>query len=177
MYDHRPSRQNATARIVVLALFAAVAISLFGSTLVSKYPAILQAIGIALLIPIIQLSTRYIFTSYLYRLRPYDDGSTDLEIYSYRGGARMQLVCRVNLAEITAATPLTATNKKPPHGLRRYNYCMDIGPRDALVLSVTNGDGDCEILLVPDGTLADALTAAANAPKTDTPTEDPTNEE
>ncbi|MBQ3483382.1 MAG: hypothetical protein IJA78_04315 [Clostridia bacterium] len=177
MYDHRPQRQNATAKLAVLALLAAAAIALFGSTLTPKYPAILQAIGIALLIPIIQLSTRYLFTSYLYRLRPYDDGSTDLEIYSYRGGARMQLVCRVGLEEITALTPLTAANKKPPHGLRRYNYCMDIGPRDAQVLSVTNGDGDCEILLVPDKTLCDALAAAANAPKTDTPTEDPTNEE
>jgi len=149
----------------LLGLIAAAAVALIGAGLVPKYPVILQVIGIALFIPIIQVSTRYVFTSYLYRLRPYDDGSTDLEIFAYRGGARMQLVCRIGLTEITAATPLTDSNKKPPHGLRRYNYCMDIGPRDALVLSITNGDGDCEILLVPDKSLTDALTAAANAPK------------
>ena len=161
MYDYRPPRQNATARIAVLCLLAASAVAFFGSVHVPKYPSILQALGIALFIPIIQLTTRYLFTSYLYRVHPYEDGSTDLEIYAYRGGARMQLVCRIGLSEITAAAPLSDANKKPPHRKRRYNYCMDIGPADALVLSVTNADGDCELLLCPDATLRELLTNAA----------------
>ena len=157
MYDYRPPRQNAKARYLVLGLFVAALVALFGSQFVPKFPFLLQVVGLSLFIPVIQLSTRYVFTSYLYRLHTHEQGDTDLEIYAYRGGARMQLVCRVGLSEITAAAPLTEANKKPPRRMRRYNYCMDISPRDALVLSITNGDGDCELLLCPDHVLREAF--------------------
>ena len=150
MYDYQPPRKNAKAKILCLLLFAASAVAFVGSVFVPAYPIILQSIGIFLLVPCIQILGRYVVLRYLYRVRPYEDGSADLEVYTYRGGDRMQLVCRVALSEITATAPLTSENKKPPHGLRRYNYCPDIGPADALVLSVTNGDGDCQILLTPD---------------------------
>ena len=39
---------------------------------------------------------------------------------------------------------LSEENKKPPQNLRRYNYCPDIRPQNALVLSITNRDGDCD---------------------------------
>ena len=157
MYDCKPARKNPTAKILCLFLFAAAAVAFVGSAFVPAYPFVLQAVGLFLLVPFIQIFARYIVLRYLYRVRSYEDGSADLEVYTYRGGDRMQLVCRVSLSEITAAAPLTKENKKPPHGLRRYNYCPDIGPVGALVLSVTNGDGDCEILLTPDETMKDML--------------------
>ena len=157
MYDYKPPRKNAAAKILCTSLFAAAAAAFVGSAFVPAYPFILQVIGLFLLVPFIQILGRYVVLRYLYRIRPYEDGSADLEVYTYRGGDRMQLVCRVALSEITAAAPLTKENKKPPHGLRRYNYCPDIGPVGALVLSVTNGDGDCEILFSPDETMANML--------------------
>lgn len=159
MYDYRPPRQNAVARLLTLLLIALAAASFVTSAFVPSLAVIPQTIGLVLLIPAIQLMTRYIATRYLYRIRPYDDGNTDLEIYAYRGGAHMQLVCRVGLEEITAATPLSAQNAKPPHGIRRYNYSPDIRPQSALVLSITNSDGDCEVLLCPDETMTAILQA------------------
>lgn len=170
MYDYKPPRRNATAKILCLLLFAASAVAFVGSAFVPAYPIILQSLGLLLLVPFIQIFGRYLVLRYLYRVRPYEDGSADLEIYTYRGGDRMQLVCRVALSEITAAVPLTRENKKPPHGVRRYNYCPDIGPTGALVLSVTNGDGDCEILLSPDEHMTALLQNASGASRASEPT-------
>ncbi len=161
MYDYKPTRTNAKAKIAVLICLAASAIAFVGGGTVPKYPSILQCIGLCLLVPVIQITARYLILQYLYRLRQQDDGSVDLDIYTYRGGARMQLVCRVGLSEITAVAPLTAANKRSPHGVRRYNYHPDLKPTAGLVLSITNGDGDCEILLAPDAHLTEVLTAAA----------------
>ena len=161
MYEYKPERTNKTAKLAVLCCFAAAAIAFVGASLVPKYPSVLQCVGLCLLVPIVQITARYLILQYLYRVREREDGSVDLEIFAYRGGARMQLVCRVGLSEITAAAPLSEANKKAPHGIRRYNYHPDMGPQGGLVLSVTNGDGDCEILLSPDEGLSDILTQAA----------------
>ena len=155
-------RKNATAKILCALLFAAAAVAFVGSAFLPAYPAILQSVGLLLLVPFIQIFGRYVVLRHLYRVRPYEDGSADLEVYVYRGGDRMQLVCRVAFSEIVATAPLTKANKKPPHGIRRYNYCPDIGPVDAMVLSVTNGDGNCEILLTPDETLRAMLENTAS---------------
>lgn len=170
MYDYIPPRKNANAKIICLLLFAASAVAFVGSAFVKAYPIILQSIGLVLLVPCIQILGRYVVLRHLYRIRTYEDGTADLEIYTYRGGDRMQLVCRVALFEITAVTPLTKANKRPPRGVHRYNYCPDIAPADALVLSVTNGDGDCEILLSPDEAMRDMLTNAC--PRQETIKED-----
>ena len=161
MYDYRPIRTNANAKVAAMLLMAAAVIAFVGSGLVPKYPSILQCIGLCLLIPVIQITARYLILQYLYRLRTYDDGSADLEVYTYRGGSRMQLVCRVGLAEITAAAPLTEGNRRAPKGLRRYNYHPDMKPGVGTVLSITNGDGDCELLLSPDAYLREVLEGAA----------------
>lgn len=164
MYEHKPKRTNYTAKLAVAFCFAAAAIAFVGASLVPRYPSILQCIGLCLLVPVIQITARYLVLQYLYRVRECEDGSVDFEIFAYRGGSRMQLVCRVGLSEIVSAAPLSGANKKAPHGIRRYNYHPDMGPREGLVLSITNGDGDCEILLSPDKGLSDILTRAAKRP-------------
>ena len=161
MYDYKPTRTNATAKIAALLFLAAAVIAFVGSGMVPKYPSILQCIGLCMLVPVIQITARYLILQYLYRLREREGGGADLEIYTYRGGARMQLVCRVGLSEITATAPLTAENCRAPKGIRRYNYHPDMKPASGLVLSITNGDGDCEILLSPDAYLREVLEGAA----------------
>ena len=168
MYDYLPKRQNNVAHLVSLALLLLSVASFVTSALIPNGLRVIpQAVGLILLVPLIQIVSRYIVIRYLYRLCPYEDGNTDIEVYAYRGGARMQLVCRVGLEEITATAPLCDANRKPPRGLRRYNYAPDMRPREALVLSITNADGDCEVLLCPDEVLTKALT---KLPKTQNPT-------
>lgn len=161
MYDYKPQRTNATAKLAALLCFAITVIAFVGAGLVPKYPSILQCIGLCFLIPVIQITARYLILQYLYRLKQNEDGSTDFEVYTYRGGARMQLVCRVGLSEITAAEPLTEGNRKAPQGKRRYNYHPDMKPQEGLVLSITNGDGDCELLIAPDARLTEIFSQAA----------------
>jgi hypothetical protein len=159
MYEYRPPHRNAIARLLALGLFLlAVATFVTAAFVQPPFVVICQSVGLVLMVPTIQILTRYVVARYLYRLCPYEDGNVDLEVYSYRGGARMQLVCRVGLEEITATAPLTDANRKAPAGIRRYNYAPDIRPADALVLSITNEDGDCEVLICPDEKLTAALT-------------------
>jgi len=160
MYDYFPPRKNLIARLLVL-LFIGLAIASFVASVFipSPYKAIGQALGLLFLVPMIQIVTRYVIMRYLYRIAPYEDGNVDLEIYAYRGGSKMQLVCRVGLEEITATAPLSEQNRKPAAGMRRYNYCPDIRPEEALILSITNADGDCEIILCPDAKMTEILSA------------------
>ena len=165
MYDYFPQRKNKIALFVVLAL-TLLAAATFAASAFLQPPArtILQAIGLLCIIPMLQIGARYLMTRYLYRLCTYEDGNVDIEVYAYRGGAKMQLVCRVGLEEITAADPLTEANRKPPRGMHRYNYAPDIRPESGLVLSVTNGDGSCEVLLCPDEYLAGVLSTPYTPP-------------
>lgn len=161
MYEYKPQRTNNTAKLAALLCFAVTVIAFVGAAMVPKYPSILQCIGLCFLIPVIQITARYLILQYLYRLKDNGNGQFDLEVYTYRGGARMQLVCRVGLSEITAAAPLTESNRKPPAGLRRYNYHPDMKPSEGVVLSITNGDGASELLLAPDARLRETFEAWA----------------
>ena len=75
----------------------------------------------------------------------------------YRGGDKMQLICRVGLEEITAVTELSKQNRRAPANIKRYNYAQDLWPARALVLSVSNADGECEVLICPDQRIEELL--------------------
>ena len=156
-YDCRPVRQNYGAHLLVLALFALAGVS-FGLSGTVAYPVLLQLLGLVFLLPAIQLIARYLASRYLYRLRTYEDGQAELEIFVWRGGAKMQLVCCVGMDEIIAMAPLSKENARAPKGCKRYNYAQDICPKNALVLSLSNRDGECEVLLCPDEGLSHLLT-------------------
>ena len=163
MYEYRPPRQNVIARVLALGLFLLTVICFILSAQLSQWAILFQSSGLLLLLPVIQIVTRYLVLRHLYRLVPYESGEVDLEVYTWRGGDRMQLVARIGLDEITAVTPLCAANRRAPKGMRRYNYAPDIRPSHATVLSLTNGDGDCELLLCPDETLLNALKSAVKS--------------
>ena len=163
MYEYRPPRQNVIARVRALGLFLLTVICFILSAQLPQWAILFQSSGLLLLLPVIQIVTRYLVLRHLYRLVPYESGEVDLEVYTWRGGDRMQLVARIGLDEITAVTPLCAANRRAPKGMRRYNYAPDIRPSHATVLSLTNGDGDCELLLCPDETLLNALKSAVKS--------------
>ena len=163
MYEYRPPRQNVIARVLALGLFLLTVICFILSAQLPQWAILFQSSGLLLLLPVIQIVTRYLVLRHLYRLVPYESGEVDLEVYTWRGGDRMQLVARIGLDEITAVTPLCAANRRAPKGMRRYNYAPDIRPSHATVLSLTNGDGDCELLLCPDETLLNALNSAVKS--------------
>ena len=150
MLEVKPTRKNVRAKTLASGLLLLSVTAFAASSLLSVYKVLLQGVGLLLLIPLIQITARYLVLQYLYRVRARDDGGADLEVFTYRGGARMQLVCRVGLDEIVRVAPYDAADKKPPRGVRRYNYHPDMAPREGLLLFVENGDGKCEILLAHD---------------------------
>ncbi len=174
MYQCRPTHQNALAKIVAVLLFATSMALLFCSSLPpsSVVVTLMQCVGLALLIPAVQILTRYVVLQYLYRLQSYEDGNTDLEIYTYRGGSKMQLVCRIGVEEITAMAPLSAENKKPTGRMKRYRYLPDLSPAVATVLSITNADGDCELIFCPDERMLAMLRDMTKKPQDPAPSID-----
>lgn len=162
-YDYRPIRQNYTAHALVVLLFLFSGASFMCAAFFPLLGIAWQVLGLALLLPAIQLIARYMASRYLYRLHSYEDGSVDLEIFLYRGGDKMQLVSCVGLDEITAAVPLSASNAHVKKGIKRYNYAQDLRPVKALVLSISNADGDCEVLFCPDEHMIRAMETALAA--------------
>lgn len=162
MYDCHPKRRNRRAQLLVLLFVTLAALSFTVSAFLPRFASIPQIFGLFLLVPAIQIAARYTVVSYLYRLRPIEGtDDADFEVYTYRGGAKMQLVCRTALSEIRAVTPLTKENRRPPHGIRRYHYEVDLCPREAMVVSLVTADGPCEILLSPDEKLFEIFETAA----------------
>ncbi len=164
-YDFEPTRQNYLVHSVVLLLFLFSGASFGVSGFVPVAAVVWQILGLVLLLPAIQLIARYMASRYLYRLHTYEDGNVDLEIFLYRGGSKMQMVCCVGLDEITAAQPLSKENACAAKGIRRYGYARDLRPSKATVLSISNADGVCEILFCPDEYMLRAIGSALSAKK------------
>ena len=162
-YECKPKRRNHKAHGVVLALILVAVGCLIGAGFVPVYGVLVQTLAILLFVPAIYLAGKYLIMQYLYRIRVLEDGSVDLDIYAYRGGTKMQLVGRIGLVEITGVALLTKENRRPAKGLKRYSYCVDMAPDKAIVLSVSNEDGECEVLLSYDETLAQLLRDASNS--------------
>ena len=160
MYEYIPPRKGVSARLLVLGLLLLSVAFFVLAFQFSALAPLFQSLGLFLLLPTVQIAARYIILRYLYRITPYESGEVDFEIYSYRGGNKMQLICRVGLEEITAVTPLTDANRRAKKGMPRYNYCPELSPKDAYLLSITNADGSCEVLFSPDQKLLEILRSA-----------------
>ena len=156
-YEYRPPRGNYYAHLCTMMFFLLSGVCFAASGFLRELAVMWQSLGILLLLPAIRLVGKYMAAQYLYRVHTLEDGSVDLDVFLYRGGAKMQLVCRIGLDEITAALPLTRENRRAEKGIRRYSYCADLSPDRSLLLAVTNADGDCEVLLSYDETLATIL--------------------
>ena len=152
-YEYKPKRQNYKANGVVFALVLLAIACLIVAGFVPTYGVLVQSLAIILFVPAIYMTGKYLITRYLYRVRTLEDGSVDLDVYAYRGGSKMQLVGRVGLNEITHVARRDKENRRPAKGMERYSYCADILPEDVMVVSITNEDGDCEIVLAYDDTL------------------------
>lgn len=165
MYNYRPPRRPKKATLLVLILLFASTTALGVSALAPPLPRLWQCVGLLLLIPAIQLVSRYFLLQYLYRLRPNAGGGVDFEVYTYRRGDRMQLVCRVALSEMVRITPIGQKSADRPAGIRRFSYLPDLAPAGAVVISVKNADGDSEIAVLPDEGMLSLLRQGMQPPE------------
>ena len=156
-YEVCPKRQNHKAHRLVILFFALAAGLLVLAGFMGRFAVLVQSLAILLLLGPIYLTGKFLNMRYLYRVSVKEDGSIDFDVFSYRGGTKMQLICRLYLWEITDVAELGEANKKPPKNIPRYAYCADMSPERALVLSVNNEDGACEVLISYDEKLAELL--------------------
>ena len=87
MYDYIPVRKGILARLLALFLFLLSVALLILSMQLGKAAPFVQSAALLLLLPTVQIVTRFIIMRYLYRIAPYESGEVDFEIYSYRGGS------------------------------------------------------------------------------------------
>ena len=77
MYEYKPQRTNSFALYFIAMLFAAAIASFVASAFLPIASWIPQTVGLLLMVPMIQLITRYMATRYLYRICPYEDGNVE----------------------------------------------------------------------------------------------------
>ena len=164
IYDCHPKKENNKAQWALLSLFLLSGASFAISGVTPLPPVAMQIVGLLFLLPGIQLLSRSLVSHYLYRLREREGGRVDLEVYVFRGGKRMQLVCRIGLSEIVGIAPLDRKKNGVAKGCKRYIYVPDLWPDHGTVLSVSNGDGECEVLIYPDERMLQMLGRGASTP-------------
>lgn len=163
-YEVCPKRENHKAHYLVLLFFMLAAVLLVVAGFMNRFSVLVQSLAILLLLPAIYITGKFLIMRYLYRVNVNEDGSVDFDVFSYRGGTKMQLICRLYLWEITEVRELCEENRRPAKSVPRYAYCADMSPKRALVLSVNNEDGACEVLISYDEKLAELLKTKQEPP-------------
>ena len=137
MNQYIPTPQNQRAKRIATALFAA-AMLLFALSGIRALPyrSVPQLLSFALLTAAIAVCVRYLYRGYCYRIDASEDGPelVVLEI-SKRGSTA---VCRLSMAALLALEPWSrklAEKKRTPKNLKIYNYCVDVNPTDAYLLT------------------------------------------
>lgn len=165
MYDCRPRRKNKNA-VLLTALFTLLsAAGLLLSALSESpiYPAELAATVAAALAVLI--AGRYLLRDYVYVL---DDRAGDVEFCVVEvQGKRFRTVCRIDAAEITEVareTPETRkTLRRRGRALRRFDYCVDVGAKDAVWLFLSDDGKPTAIRFSPNERMESVLKVFASA--------------
>ena len=137
MKQYIPAAKNNRAKKTATAIFAA-SLVLFAVSGIKAIPyhSVLQLVSFALMTAAIMVCVRYLFRSYCYRVEVCDDGYEFVVLELSKSGA--QTVCRLSMGALLSAERFTrelAAEKKAQKGLKIYNYCVDIAPTDALLLT------------------------------------------
>ena len=135
-----------------------------------------QLSGIACLVGVIFISTRYILKHVVYRLIETEEGGIDFTVTEITNGGRTKItVCRFDVANIEKAELFYASNKKDESakkamvkqakkdGRKIFNYSGDIKPPVVCCLLVEECGEKFLIKLTPDATMFGYFKRAAEA--------------
>ncbi len=137
MNQYIPSPDTRRARRIATALFVA-SMLLFAVSGIRTLPyrSVPQLLSFALLTAAILVCVRYLFRGYCYRVTESEDGPELAVLEQSRKGS--VVVCRLSMAALLAVEPWTpelAKQKRAQKNLKIYNYCVDIQPTNAYLLS------------------------------------------
>lgn len=161
MYEYIPEGSRSGMKRLCLWLFVAAILLFFASGFEGMlYPSVMQMVSVAIITVTIMLMGRYLLRHYLYRVA--DDGEgMDFRVDELSRRGRVT-VCRLALAQLVSAKEWN-DETKPPRGVKIYNYCVDIKPRDSWLLEFEDGDDRIFIRLSPDDKLKQCFTEAVKA--------------
>jgi hypothetical protein len=132
-----PTQTNTRAKRVATALFAAsLALFFVSGFRTLPYRSVVQLVSFSVMTAAILVCVRYLFRSYAYRIEPCEDGYelVVLEL-SKRGSV---VVCRLSMNALLSVEPwsdASVKEKRAQRSIKIYNYCVDISPADACLLS------------------------------------------
>ena len=164
MYEYTPTyaRKKELLTLATLVLLAGVA---FVASKQERLllPAVWQLLCVLFLTAAVYLTVRYLLRSYTYRIAPREDGTLgelDLTVIE-QVGRRRDAVCRISLADIEAADPITRENEKRLRAERRgqttFAYYAELAPEHLCLLTVRDREKRVFVLLQTDEKLCSIL--------------------
>ena len=137
MKQYIPTPQTGRAKKIATTLFA-ISMFLFAVSGIRALPyrSVLQLFSFALITAAIMVCVRYLFRSYCYRIEACEDGYEFVILELSKRGTTT--VCRLSMAALLAVERWTdelSKQKRAQKNIRIYNYCVDVSPSEALLLS------------------------------------------
>ena len=137
MNQYIPTPQNQRAKRIATALFSA-SMLLFALSGIRALPyrSVPQLLSFALLTAAIAVCVRYLYRGYCYRIEASEDGAELVVLELSKRGSTA--VCRLSMTALLTIEPRTrerSPKKRPPKNLKIYNYCIDVNPTDAYLLT------------------------------------------
>lgn len=164
MYEYTP-KYTRKKEGLTLAMLLSVALLLLAVSRLPQapLPSLWQLAAVILLTAAVLVAVRFLLRSYTVRLAPREDVRSpipDLTVVE-RMGRRTQTVCRVSLADVVSAEPITPESKAALRAKRRgkrvWLYYAEMNPPNLCQLTVMDGEECVFILLQADEKLLSFL--------------------
>ena len=149
MYQYQPKRENKTASVLLLVLALASVITVGVSVFTKAFAGILQTAAVLMLAAEVALFIRYFRKTFVYRIQNFgpEGTSPDLVVSEVTGKDNI-IVCRLSLDDLYGIKK--RTENKNVKGRKKYNYCIDIAPKNAFCLEFTDCGTPVTVIISPD---------------------------
>lgn len=157
MHEYIPKSEKRLEKILCAGLLVLAVLFFAGSKLPNMpYPVIWQAISFCLLGFLIIVLSKFLITSYSYRI----DEAGEL-IITQICSKRLTVVCRIPVSAVTEGNTLTAENKGQLLAARKkkmiYRYTGEIRTVGAMLLDVSYGGEDFCLIVLTDSEMQKRL--------------------
>ena len=163
IYAYRPRRKGRAALLLVGASFFVFLVAITYSVIFGEARYVLEPIALVSLAVAVLILGRYLLKDYIYSI---EDGKVgpDLVVVEWQA-KRRRTVARVALTDVTEVARETADTRRAIRRRMRegrsYDYVIDLGARDALVVFLTEDERKVAIRLSYDRRLEELLREAA----------------
>lgn len=149
MYQYQPKRENKIASVLLLAV-AILSVAMVGiSVSASSFAGLFQLAAVLLLAAEVALFVRYFGKTYVYRIQCFGTKNDVPDfIVSEVSGKNNIIVCRLSLNDLEGMK--TRSERKKVRAGKKYNYCVDIAPKNAVYLEFTDSGVPVTVIVSPD---------------------------